>query len=215
MAKKRYHKIANAYDAYWFIYGHPKFQRMHRTEVTPKKAAKLEKQGFIISRDRGGKCWRYFRHGVVPALDENLSIFYTMTDGKKVNKDKSKNKHAECWLEFGPVEYGYLSNCPDPKTNWDMETTEQNFHDWKLDCGGSTFDEALVRLARNIRSIRGDYKPRKRIDKCGPKPCADCTEIGVSMKRIGLVKQDDPKDDRPTCPSCGERINDEMGHMCP
>jgi len=23
------------------------------------------------------------------------------------------------------------------------------------------------------------------------------------------------KDDRLTCPSCGEKINDEMGHMCP
>lgn len=188
MAKKLYHKIANAYDAYWFIHDHPKFQRMIRSEVTPKEARKMEKQGFLITRDRGGKCWRYRRHLVVPALEENLSIFYTKTNGKRVDKDPKKN-NVECWLEFGSVEYGYLSNYPDPKSNWDMETVEQNYHDWKLDCGGSTFDEALIRLARNIRRIRGDYKPQTRADKCGPKPCADCKEVGVTMKRLGLEKK--------------------------
>jgi|SRR5271157_6556 len=188
MAKLRYHKIANAYDAYWFIHDHPKFQRMRRTEVTPKEANEMGKRGFLISMDRGGKCYRYFRHSVVPAIDENLSIFYTKTDGKRVNKDHSKNTHVECWLEFGPVEYGYMSDYPDPKTGWDMESYEQNYHDWILDCGGSTFDEALVRLARNIRKHRGDYKPQTRADKCGPKPCADCAENGVAMKKLGLKK---------------------------
>ncbi len=209
MKKKRYHKITDAYNAYWFIYNHPKFQRQIRSEITPAEADEQGKLGFKISRDRGGKCWRYHRHAVVPAIEENLSIFYTKTDGKRVNDDRSKNVFTECWLEFGPVEYGYM--CGDVNADWDVETHEQNFHDWKLDCGGSTFDEALIKLARNIRRIRGDYSPQTRADKCGPKPCADCKEVGVTMKRLGLEK----KDDRPTCPSCGERINDDMGHMCP
>jgi hypothetical protein len=226
MKKKIYHKIANAYDAFWFIHDHPKFQRMIRVEITPKEADEQEKQGFLVSRDRSGTCYRYHRHLVVPALDENLSIFYTKTDGKRVNNDPKKNTKVECWLEFGPVEYGYMAG--DINADWDVETHEQNFHDWKLDCGGSTFDEALIKLARNIRRIRGDYAPRTRADKCGPKPCADCVENGVTMKKLGLEPKSQAetlkgldeveaylKDDRPTCPSCGEKINDEMGHMCP
>jgi len=188
---------------------------MIRSEVTPKEADKLEKQGFLISRDRGGKCWRYHRHAVVPAIEENLSIFYTKTDGKRVNDDRSKNVFTEFWLEFGPVEYGYCSNYPDPKTGWDMETVEQNYHDWKLDCGGSTFDEALIRLARNIRRIRGDYKPRKRIDHCGPNPCADCAGVEVAMKRIGLVKKDDQRTGDPFVQAVESVSTTRWVTMCP
>lgn len=191
MNKKIYHKIGNAYDAYWFIHNHPKLQRMVRTEATPKEARKMEKAGFVILRDRGGKCWHLRRHLMIPAIEENLSVFYTKTNRPgghgHVDKDKSKNKFVECWLEFGPVEYGYMSNRPDPKTNWDMESFEQNFHDYKLDCGGSSYDVALIQLAKNVRREYGDYSLKTPTDPCGPRPCADCKDIGHVMKRLKLA----------------------------
>ncbi len=188
MKKKQYHKITNAFEAWWFIHDHPKFQRTLRSEVTPTEADELEKQGFLISRDRGGKCYRYHRHVLTPAISENLSIFYTKTDGKRVNDDGSKNIFTECWLEFGAVEYGYMAG--DINADWDIWTGELNYHDWKLDCGGPSFDVAIVRLARLVRKHYGDYEPKAgRRGKCGPKPCADCGRIKDTMKRLGLNKK--------------------------
>jgi hypothetical protein len=184
--KKRYHKIGTAYDAWWFLYEHPKLNRLERSEVSEKEAKKMEAAGYLIVRDeRGGKAWRMWRHLAVPAVVENLDIHYAKTDGKRINDDHKLNVHDECWLEFGPVEYGYLSNYPDPKTNWDMETVKQNCHDWRLDCGGKTFDEALIRLARNVRKFYGDYKPKTRKDKCGKPVCGDC----AGFKKSKLAKQ--------------------------
>jgi hypothetical protein len=191
MAKK-IHKISNAYDAYWFIHNHPKFQRMMRSEVTPKEADQLEKQGFLVSRDTGGKCYRYNRHACIEAIQENLSIFYTKTNKPgghgRVDDDKAKNKHVECWLEFGSVEYDYLYGT-DGKNDWDTETGEMNYHDYRLDSGGPTFDAALIMLAKKVRKVYGDYSPRTQSDPCGPKPCADCKKIGMVMKRSKLAKK--------------------------
>jgi len=177
---KTYHKIGNALDAYWFLHEHPKLQRQMRTEVSPKEARKMEKAGYLISRDRSGKCWRYYRHGPIPAICENLSIFYTRTNKPgghgRVDDDKSKNKFIECWLEFGTVEYGYA--CGDVNADWDVDTHEMNYHDYKVDSGGSTFDDALVMLARKVRKEYGDYSPQTRADKCGKPVCGDC--VGTS-----------------------------------
>jgi len=188
MKKKRYHKITNAFEAWWFIHDHPKFQRQIRSEIIPVEADEMEKLGFKVSRDRGGKCYRYHRHSIVSAIEENLSIFYTKTDGKRVNDDKSKNRFQECWLEFGSVEYGYMAG--EINADWDVETGELNHHDWKLDCGGSNFDEALIKLARLVRKHYGDYQPKEgRSGKCGPKPCPDCGRTKETMKRLGLDKK--------------------------
>jgi hypothetical protein len=188
---KTYHKISNAYDAWWFLYYHPKLQRMIRNEITPKEANKMEKQGFLISRDKCGKCYHYMRHLTVPAIVENLSIHYTKTDGRKVTDDPKKNVNVECWLEFGSVEYGYLYG--QPNEDWDDTTGEMNYHDWKLDCGGQTFDAALVQLAKNVRKHYGDYEPKAgRKGKCGSKPCADCAKTKACMKRLGLDKKKKP-----------------------
>lgn len=172
-------KIKDGYDAYWFIHDHPKLQRRERSEIDPAKAGEMEKSGHIITRDRGGKCWREWRHLRVSAVGENLSIHYAKTDGKRISDDKSKNVHTECWLELGPVKYEYAAE-------WEDETYEAHYHDWRLDCGGSTFDEALVRLAKLVLRHYGDYKPVKWEDECGKPVCGDCVDIGMFEKRHGL-----------------------------
>src|SRR5271157_4188554 len=150
------HKITNAYEAWWFLYEHPKLKLPERNEVSPEEAAKLEAEGFWITRDVGGKCYRMYRHLHRHALEENLSIHYAKTNKPgghgRVVDDKSKNKHVECWLEFGPMEYGYMySGGAEPNGDYDDETMRQHYHDTDLDTGGTTFDEALVRLAKLAR----------------------------------------------------------------
>ncbi len=193
--KKIYHKISNSYEAYWFIHDHPKFQRMIRSEITPVEADKMEKEGFLVSRDKCGKCYHYRRHLVIPAIEENLSVFYTKTNKPgghgRVDKDRSKNKYVECWLEFGTVEYDYLYG--QPNEDWDDTTGEMNYHDCRCDTGGSTYDQALINLARLVRKFYGDYAPTTRADKCGPAPCADCKEIGITMKWLKLAKAKEKK----------------------
>jgi hypothetical protein len=189
------HKIGNAYEAWWFLYEHPKLKLPERHEVTPKEADKLEAEGFWITRDVGGKCYRMYRHLHRHALEENLSIHYAKTNKPgghgTVVEDDSKNKHVECWLEFGPLEYGYsYSGGKKPMADWDTVTVRHHYHDVDLDTGGTTFDEGLIRLAKNVRKKYGDYKEKGRDGYCGKPECADCKDIGRTMKRLGLEKKE-------------------------
>jgi hypothetical protein len=194
--KKR--KIANAYEAWWFMHGHPKLKLEERHEVAPEEAAKLEAEGFWVTRDVGGKCYRMYRHLHRHALEENLSIHYAKVDPKTktVEDDAARNTAVECWLEFGPLEYGYAySGGPEPMADWDTETTRHHYHDVDLDTGGATFDEALVSLAKLVLKKYGDYEeldwPESRDSECGKPACGDCNEIGRTMKRLGLEKKED------------------------
>lgn len=146
------HKIENAYDAYWFLFEHPKFQVSERVEITTEEADLGEAEGRSISRDRGGKCFEYLEFARRHALETNLVIQYAKVDATRtVNGIKSKNTNIECWLEFGPLEYLYTAD-------WDEETRLLQCHDIDLDCGASTFDEALVILAQNVLDKYGDYE---------------------------------------------------------
>lgn len=176
-------KIANTHDAYWFLHGHPKLNVQERSEVTPEKCDEYEKKGHLVSRDTGGKCYRYFRHARRHAIDCNLDIFYTKTNKPgghgRVDKDTSKNKHIECWLEFGPISYGYAySGGEEPMGEWDTETRLLEGHDYRLDSGGETFDEGLIRLAKLVRKHYGDYDSKLADEGsthwCGKPVCPDC-----------------------------------------
>lgn len=184
--------IRNAYEAWWFLYFHPKLNRPSRHEVTAKRANEMEVKGFRIVRDRSGKCWRLWRHHHDHALDKTLEIFYCMANGKgHIEKEQSKNKFVECWLEFGPIDYGYMSY--DPKTKqpqeWDTDYVELDYHDPDLDCGAHTFDEALVQLARLVLKKYGDYSDKLASTRskrwCGKPVCADCEEVKEFRKGRG------------------------------
>jgi hypothetical protein len=182
--KKRANKarrvIASAYDAYWFLKEHPALRIRERIAVSPSKAKKLAARGFIITTDRGGKCWREFRHMHRHAMDHNLDIFYVKVDKKNVvNDKKSKNVHDRVWLETGAPEYGY---------HWDGQAVSELLwtHDYRLDCGGRTFDEALVELANLVLKFHGDYVNDNDEHKTcgGVDSCADCKEHARWEKRF-------------------------------
>lgn len=154
------HKIRNAYDAYWFLYYHPKFSVPDRIEVCPDEVM-AEDEYVAYTKDRGGKCYRVFKHGYLRALKNNLDIHYALTNkpgGKgTIVEDKSKNKYVECWLEYGPLSYDYTSG---GTYDWDVVTHLQHYHDIQLDCGAPTFDEALVILAKKVQRLYGDYREK-------------------------------------------------------
>jgi len=185
--KKRYHTLGNAHDAWWFLHYHPKLQLRERVEIKPKDADKMEAEGYIITRDTGGKCYKEYRHTFRHAVAHNLDIHYTYVNDKGyIDDDGKKNVNVECWLEFGPEEYMYWYGT-DGNNDWDTETARMNTHDPRLDCGGASFDEALVRLAKLVRKHYGDYNPDKpcRCPRTN-KACVECRELRRWMKKQGL-----------------------------
>lgn len=160
MTPKR--KIRSAYDAYWFLYGHPKLNcregKLLDTAVALKQAEQWCKEahgGRIITiRDRADwakkktqKLYEFClkRH----AIETNLDIHYAkVNDQGRVDDDRKKNVHVEVWLEFGSNVH-YLQ---------DGQYQLIGEHDPDLDCGAPTFDEALVMLARLVQKFYGDYR---------------------------------------------------------
>ena len=168
-----------------FIYYHPRFMLRERHEIHCNQLNAMRSAGFMVTQDRGGKCWREWRHMHRHAIETNLSIFYAKVNAKgKVNDNPALNIRQECWLEFGSVEWGYASE-------WHNDTDLMEFHDINLDCGGRTFDEALVNLAKLVLKKYGDYRDRKgREGPCGKPVCADCVESqGVGQEDVGEAKR--------------------------
>ena len=178
--------IDNAYDAYHFLHDHPELSLRERHEITEEEYARGSAEGFLVTKDRGGKCWREMRHLHRHAIEMNLSIFYAKVDGTgTVNDDRSRNTNTEVWLELGPEEYDYPAD-------WYQETERMEYHDPDLDCGGPTFDAALIELARLVLEHYGDYdyeaswKDRRKAE-CGEvSPCADCRQSRRHMREMGL-----------------------------
>jgi len=140
----------------------------------------LKVHGFLVTKDRGGKCWREVRHVYRHAVDMNLTIGYMRVDPTgHVNDVRSMNTVVDVWLEFGPESYGYDGDGFD-------ETTLQQSHDWELDCGGPTFDQAIVKLANQVQVKYGDYVEGRRSDDCGPVPCADCEKAKKICSCLGI-----------------------------
>jgi hypothetical protein len=181
--KEKNRKIKDSWQAYWFLHDHPKLNAQFRQGVTPKEANELEKKGFLITRDPCGKCYRVLRHHFECALDSNLDIFYAKVDKHGVvNKNKKKNVRIECWLEFGPLQYGFVYSGTDkPQFKEDDTTMLHHVHDPRLDTGGSTFDEGLVLLAKNVLKYYGDYGKEP---PCNKSQCADCKEVKAMLKRF-------------------------------
>lgn len=56
-----------------------------------------------------------------------------------VEDDSTKNTRVQIWLEHGPYDKEY-----------------QHTHDFELDCGGDTFEDAIIELARLVKEHYND-----------------------------------------------------------
>ena len=68
----------------------------------------------------------------IPALDVDVAMVNPVT--REIDRDPAKNTRLEVWLETGP---------------------EAGFHDLMLDCGGETFEEAIIKLASLVDTYYG------------------------------------------------------------
>lgn len=170
-------KIKNAYDAYWFLHEHPKFIRKERDELAPEDVAEARKpavapkkgdvigkmirrrKGFRVVKDKGGNFWREWNI-TIPAVTENLDIHYARVDKRgRINKDESQNQFTACWLEFGQVVYAHHGD--GEKWRGTERAYKMHYHDIDLDCGGATFDAALIKLAKLVMKKYGDFPAEK------------------------------------------------------
>lgn len=58
-----------------------------------------------------------------------------------IDDDVTKNTKVEIWLEHGPYDEDY-----------------EHTHDFNLDCGGNTFEEAIITLAGLVKEHYGEYE---------------------------------------------------------
>lgn len=76
----------------------------------------------------------------------SIDVVLVNPETKEIDDDSSLNTETNVWVEaFIPV-YEDSDKFPDEITNsWWLR------HDYELDTGGKTFEEAIINLARNVR----------------------------------------------------------------
>ncbi len=79
------------------------------------------------------------------ALDIEVVKVNPLTN--EIDNNELLNTKVEVWLEFGKVEFDEDMKCV---VAW---------HDYDLDCGGNTFEEAIIELAELCK--KHGYKERK------------------------------------------------------
>lgn len=89
--------------------------------------------------------------------DLDIHIAKVDPETRIVTDDPERNTHIEVWLEFGP--YEYMDSKDDPELYKDVKEYDRwrRTHDPRLDCGGDTFEEAIIKLAHLVKEHYGDY----------------------------------------------------------
>lgn len=129
--------IKTAYDAFWFIHNHPAGWEIWQDS---------NKNKYIVQQ-----CGR---------MNFDISPNKVNPKTKIVDKDKKKNTKVEWWVENG---YSILKDSRYLKD--DEVLVSELCHDVKLDCGGDSYDEALINSAKLIRKNYGDYEFKDQILK--------------------------------------------------
>ena len=68
------------------------------------------------------------------------------------HKNTEKNTHFEVWIEGGPPHDMSQDEWPgEPADGWTEYNRYMNSHDYRLDCGGDTLEEALLNFAARLK----------------------------------------------------------------
>lgn len=94
-------------------------------------------------------------------FDEALDIVVSKVDPvtRKIEDDKSRNTHTEVWLECGGVENPTENAVANGQVGEEDIKWGHTTHDYELDCGGDTFEEAVLALANLVVKHYGDHPP--------------------------------------------------------
>lgn len=128
------------------IYYHPE---KYLTEEAINEYLKSKKEETVM--DVFYTAFRYLENHKIfndRFIDElYIAVVKVNPDTNEIDDDKTKNTKVQVWLEHGLYEEKY--NCCT--------------HDINLDCGGDTFEEAIIELARLVKENYTD--DGKHIDK--------------------------------------------------
>ncbi len=122
-------------------------------------------------------------HGVRGHYDTSfidvLDVFVAKVNPEtcEIDDDPTKNTKVEVWLESGA---GYCE--PHPIVG------SVPLHDWDIDCGGDTFEEAIMKLAENVREKYGASNRYDDIDRGVGTPALDdvCIDRGPASSLMPL-----------------------------
>lgn len=130
----------DAFEAFLFIYNHPRAIEEEPEHPILEHYEKYDKAAKEVR-------YRWFWNG---QFIHNLDILYVKVnpDTNSIDVDESLNTKVRVWLETGPAYWNEYS-----------KRYDENMHDYRLDCGGDTFEEALIKLAGLIKEYYGDYEP--------------------------------------------------------
>lgn len=124
------------YEAYWWLLEHPTFKY---------------KGPHITYRSAFPECCNIQTQKVDPK---------TRTVDKE---DKTRNTHVEIWIKVRTYSTQEESGIPDDQMQPGWDWTGVPCHDYKLDCSGDTFEEAIIELARKVKA-RDDGDPEMGYD---------------------------------------------------
>jgi len=90
-------------------------------------------------------------HNDLNHFERCLSIDAVKVNPKtnSVDSDASKNTKVEIWLEFGKYDSFEI---------YEGKQVEASQHDYDLDCGAGTFEEAIIELANLVFNKYGNKK---------------------------------------------------------
>jgi hypothetical protein len=81
----------------------------------------------------------------------SMAVARVAPDGR-TSGDPALNTRTEVWLETGEFAWSAVSeHHVEPGTH---------YHNYKLDCGGGTYEEAVVKMARNVHRFYGNDRRR-------------------------------------------------------
>lgn len=119
------------YQAWWFLYNHPIF------DDTPKKMM-LEEETIPGTFSRFEDC-----------LDVDIVKVNPKTN--RIDDDDKLNTETRVWLECGPWVHRDREMSQESRDRGCYDFfPEGRSHDWHLDCGGRTYEEAIVKLANLV-----------------------------------------------------------------
>lgn len=144
-------KIVDLYEAnpcdyvaaWWYLDCHPAFWQFMKEDATA--AERIHERNLMEDG------------GVRRCVDISVAKVNPITN--RVEDDEALNTKNEVWIELG--------KWPWP-TDAENANTRVPYHDYELDCGGPTFEAAIVRAAHNVATVYGH--DRKVCDGEYPRP---------------------------------------------
>lgn len=87
----------------------------------------------------------------------DIDIAFVNPITRRIDDDDSLNTQFEVWIEAGPPVDISNEPHPPPPGGWNKYNRYARSHDFNLDCGGDTLQEAIMRLALLVKEHYGNY----------------------------------------------------------